>query len=346
MCNMTNVDGRGVARRLIPLLVAALALLAAPVAHAQDVPSPQPLPGLGIRLLEAPAHLQNDPRALAYIIDNLEPGTTISRRIEVSNNTGSPQEVTFYAGAARIEPDSGFFPEDGATPNELTTWISVDPASRTIPDGSTTEIRATIAVPDDAPDGEQYAVIWAEMGGEDPAGSGARLVNRVGIRVYLSVGDGTGPTSDFEVGTLTPRRGEDGSPEIVATATNTGGRALDIAGSVTLTDGPAGLSAGPVESTRAQSVAPGQTGQIVFRFDSSLPVGPWNAEVSLRSGLLVREAAAPITFPESGEGTAVDASDSTSGGVSLWMVALIALLAVIVLLLLLLLRRKTSKEQK
>src|ERR1700680_1500825 len=48
---------------------------------------------VGVRLLDVPANAVTNPRARDYIVDNLAPGTTIHRRIVVSNTTTSAQHV-------------------------------------------------------------------------------------------------------------------------------------------------------------------------------------------------------------------------------------------------------------
>ena len=47
-----------------------------------------------------------------------------------------------------------------------------------------------IDVPVDASAGERYAVVWAEVSAPASAAGGVTLVNRVGVRVYLSVAPG------------------------------------------------------------------------------------------------------------------------------------------------------------
>ena len=84
---------------------------------------------IGLRLLDVPVTAANDPRAQIYIVDHLAPGTVIHRRIEVSNTTRSTAHVVLYAAAATIENGS-FLGAAGHTPNDLSTWTSVDPAAR------------------------------------------------------------------------------------------------------------------------------------------------------------------------------------------------------------------------
>src|SRR5437762_204087 len=76
-------------------------------------------------------------------------------------------------------------------------------------------------------------------------GGGITQVSRVGIRLYISVGAGGPPAAAFTIDTLTAQRSADGAPTVVAAVQNTGGRALDMNGSMELRNGPGGLSAGP-----------------------------------------------------------------------------------------------------
>jgi len=97
---------------------------------------------------------------------------------------------------------------------------------------------------------------------------------------------------------------------VLADVHNTGGRALDMNGSLQLTAGPGGLSAGPFPATLGTTLAIGDTETVTIPLDKALPAGPWDARITLHSGLLDRSAKATITFPA--RGTA-DAVKTTSG---------------------------------
>ena len=324
-------------RWLTVLLIALFGVLSTPHAVAEPIDEPtQPqLPGLGIRLLQIPEALQDDPRARIYIIDNVAPGTTITRAIEVQNRTGRDQPVDVYPGAAFIEEEGGFGVEDGAAVNDLTSWMKTDLNKIDMTDGEIATVDLTIDVPRDAPEGEQYAVLWAQVTSAGPAGTGTILVNRVGIRVYLSVGPGNGPKPDFTIDSLTPRRNDAGSHEVVAEVSNTGGRALDLGGEVILTEGPGGLSLGPKPAT-GTTVAPGRNAQVVFALDTVLQPGPWQATVTLKSGNLTRTVTGTLTFPDSGSGESVDTTTPQAPGTSwTWYIvgATFALLLALVALL-------------
>ena len=69
-------------------------------------------------------------------------------------------------------------------------------------------------------------------------GDGITQVNRVGIRLYLSIGPGGPPAANFTIGSVTAKRTRDGHPMVLATVHNTGGRALDMNGTLRLREGP------------------------------------------------------------------------------------------------------------
>ena len=76
-----------------------------------------------------------------------------------------------------------------------------------------------------------------------------RVVNRVGLRICLDVGLGREPASGFRIVNVAANRTADGKPEVIARVHNSGSRALDLNGSLALSDGPGPLSAGPSRRT-------------------------------------------------------------------------------------------------
>jgi hypothetical protein len=120
--------------------------------------------------------------------------------------------------------------------------------------------------------------------------------------MYVSVGEGTEPVTDFRIDTLTAARDDGGRPVVRTRVTNTGGRAIDLAGELRLVDGPGSLSAGPFEVQLGTTLAPGDEAPATVQQAEDLPDGPWNATVTVRSGELVKKASATITFP-TGPGT-------------------------------------------
>lgn len=338
-------------RRTVRCALAALACtaaMAAPSGAATAAPSPTPAPdpgsvgGVGLRLLDAPVTAQTDPRARLYIVDHVAPGKVIKRRIEISNTTPAAAHVVLYTAAASIANGS-FLGADGRTPNDLSTWTAVGPESSDVPAGGRQTAIVTITVPRDAAPGEQYAVVWAEVRSK-PTTEGVTKVNRVGIRLYLSVGPGGPPAANFTIDTLTAQQAPDGRPMIRATVHNSGGRALDMSGTLRLAAGPSGLNAGPFPVSLGTTLATGDTAPVTIVLDTKLPDGPWDAEITLRSGLIERSTQATITFPATGAAPAVATRPVAAAGRPGWLYPTIgaglALLAVAVVLIVLARRRR------
>lgn len=304
-------------RRLLTLiaLVAGTLLPAAGAFGAPGAASDEGHTGVGVRLADAPVAAHDNSRARVYIVDHVAPGTVIERRIEVSNDTGSTARVVVYAAAADLVGGS-FVGLEAETPNELSTWMSVSRPELSLAAGDKAKVAVEIDVPADAPPGEQYAAIWAQTTADSADGNGVTQVSRVGIRVYLSVGPGGEPASNFTIESFTAARSEAGGPMVQAVVHNTGGRALDLSGTLALTDGPGGLSAGPFPVDLGKTLGIGQSAPVNVELDEQLPDGPWKAEIEITSGLLTESAQATITFPDAARtGEAVPAD---AGGSRLW----------------------------
>jgi hypothetical protein len=336
-------------RLLITLLAVAGAIAPATGALGQTSPgqtSPPQQPSIGIRLLQAPVALQNDPRARAYIIDHVAPGATISRQIGVSSTSDSPVVVQLYGGPAVINGGSFNAAPAGQT-SDLTRWIAVTPDVVTIPPHGEVTATVTISVPPNATSGERYGVVWAQPP-PNKSTSGISVVNRVGIRVYLSVGNGPAPLIDFKIQSLTAARDSSGVPYVTASVQNTGARALDLSGYLDLNNGPGGTRAGPFPAKLGTTLGIGQTEPVTVPLAKDTPSGPWTAVITLSSDQVTHQATATISFP-AGDGTvatpvpATAVHHRTAGFVVATIIASVLLLA-LALLILLFWRRRDKDE--
>ena len=321
-----------------PLASAASAAGAAPPATVQlagtarsaiprSASDPATGPGnVGVRLLDVPADAVNNPRAREYIVDALAPGTTIHRRMEVSNTTTSTQHVAVYAAAAVITGGS-FVGAAARTANDLSTWTTMSQPSLDVPAGATAVDTITVAIPSTASPGERYAVVWASVSNAGDGGN-IDLVNRVGIRMYVYVG-GTNPATSFSVNTLTGQRNSGGHPLVRAEVHNTGGRAVDLSGTLTLSAVTGELTGGPYLAQLGTTLAPGQSEPVWFVLTDQVGDGPWNATVTLRSGLNQQTFRAQISFPLApGTGPAA-AARPASGGIGVVTILTSAILVVL-----------------
>lgn len=311
-------------------LVAPAIGLSAP-ASAQSAPVQK---GVGIRLVDAPSARREDPRAQLYVVDHVRPGGGFTRRIELSNGTGGPVTLQLYAAAAEVRAGQ-FAVVEGRSTNELTSWVRVDPPSVSLAPGGRAQATVTVAVPASASEGERYGVVLAELPAQAAAPGSIAVASRVGVRMYLSVGPGGEPRSDFVIESLTAGRESDGRPVVRATVRNTGGRALDLSGELRLTNGPGSLSAGPFPAKLGTTLGLGEIEPVTIPLDRSLPDGPWDARIDLKSGTTARTATARITFPAAGAvAPPVLARPVTSGGPGLPVIVaagagLLALLALV-----------------
>lgn len=308
----------------------------APAMAAGPTPAGSDQGSIGIRLTEAPSDRAGDPRAKIYIVDHLSPGATIQRQVEVANDTTVTRRIRLYAAGADVTGGQFTF-RPGREANELAQWTKVMPPQLDLAAGTKGTAEVTIKVPAKASAGERYAVVWAETSSSAAVGQVA-VVNRVGVRAYLSVGPGGEPASSFVISDLTARRRSDGKPVIEAKVKNTGGRAVQLSGQLQLTEGPGGLSAGPFPVESGMTVAPGQSQIVEMVLDASMPLGPWNAKLILKSGTVEAPASATLSFPAEAGGTskavangsagAGKAAGSGSGSGALVVLALCAVVAV------------------
>ncbi|MEP7178290.1 MAG: hypothetical protein ABI775_04325 [Pseudonocardiales bacterium] len=324
-------------------LVTAVAAIAAPAAASQAAPSSPPPAGagsIGLTLLAQDAAPDPDPRGQVYIVDHLARGGILHRRVEVANSTAGPAHVALYSAAATIERGT-FVGAAGRSRNDLSTWTSVLPAAVDVVAGGRAFVDVGIRVAPDAAPGEHYGVIWAEVRSAASDG-GVVEVSRVGIRIYLSVGPGGAPAASFTVGSLRGVRSATGEQSVTASVHNTGGRALDMVGTLQLLAGPGGVRAGPFPVTLGTTVAVGGSQPVTVALAGQLPPGPWTAQLVLRSGLLERRVQGPITFPEPAQPTTVDGSSGATG----WLVAgLVGLAVLLGLAAVLALRRRRHRAR-
>jgi hypothetical protein len=203
-------------------------------------------------------------------------------------------DVLVYPATATVH-DGGFDVAARGAPGAIPSWTEVTPKRVHLDPGGRSVITVTFRVPADAPSGEVYGAVVAER--PPPERRGVEVAVRAAVRVYLSVGEGKEPPSDFRVDALTAERDRTGRPVVLAAVHNTGGRALDLSGELRLSDGPGSLSAGPFPARVGTTLGIGQSGSVAVPLDRALPAGPWHATLELQSGEVRRRVEGTITFP-------------------------------------------------
>lgn len=329
-------------RRSTALILLAGALVApASRVSAQTAP-PHKDSGLGIQLLEAPVSERDDPRARVYVIDHVRAGTSFTRKLGITNDTPNPLHTELYVAPAAIDGGS-FIVGKRTDKGELAKWGSIDPTSADLKARETKDVTLRIAVPNGTADGEYYggAVVEAPPQGGGPI----KVAPRVAIRIYLSVGTGAAPKSDFRVSTLRASRAADGTATVTATVKNTGARALDMSGQLVLDNGPAGLKAGPFAAQLGTTLGIGDTEPVNVVLDKKIPNGPWHAKLTLRSGTVQHAVTATISFPDAGGKARVFEARPVKGKTFWGLLALLLLVAVLLALLLWWWRRRRDEDE-
>jgi hypothetical protein len=253
--------------------------------------------GIGIRLITAPSGSSADSTTPTYIVERLAPGSRVTRQVQISNTTNATADIVVYSAAASyVEGNFSFAP--GRTEDSLSSWTSVARPELLLAPGATAFDAVTINIPKRASSGERYAVVWAEVSAPSPTQSGIHLVNRVGIRMFVSVGNGGVPTVDFTVAPLVASRSSNRDPLISSKVHNLGQSAIDVTGKLTLSQGPGGLSAGPFLAKLQTLLAPGHSEIALVQLSEQIPRGPWRADLILSSNGTQRRSSSTIIFPE------------------------------------------------
>lgn len=280
---------------------AGLALVAAAVMvfvlRATPAPAGEPQT-VAIRPVGIPASGATDPRAQFYIVDHVAPGATLRRQVEVSNDTAQSRDIALYAASADIGGGEFRFGDAGAA-NELTRWTTVIPPMVRLGPGAKGDATVTITVPSDAASGERYAVVWAAVAASSSPGGGILEINRVGVRIYLSVGPGEEPPIDFAITSLAPGQTSDGLPIVTALVRNTGGRAVDLSGSLWLRRAASARAVGPFAAQLGTTLGIGEAEPVLVPVRPGLSPGPWDASVVLHSGSTERSGTTRLTLPRS-----------------------------------------------
>jgi hypothetical protein len=285
--------------RRIWIVLLVFAAIMVPAAHADATQAPQAKAapgGIGIRLVAVPTSPTSNPLARLYLIDRLAPGTSVSRQVEVSNSTRAIADVAVYAAGASLDR-VGFTFAAGRVQDQLSSWTSVSRDVLRLGPGTDALETVTLRVPKDASPGEKYAVVWAQISAVSSAHRGLLLVNRVGIRMYVSIGLGGTPPPKFTIGSLVAKRSTTGEPFVAVTVHNSGEGPIDISGHLALSSGPGGINGGPYPMTLASALAPGRSELATAVLSKQLPDGPWKATISLVSGATDRSATATLKFP-------------------------------------------------
>ena len=122
-----------------------------------------------------------------------KPGATLREVFELSNRSAAPAKFRVHTADFTLSPDYSVVFHDELTADSCRPWVAIERPLVTLPGGGTIRYRFEVAVPADAPPGECRFGILIE--GDEASVAQAQslslpVVGRIGIIVYVKVGDG------------------------------------------------------------------------------------------------------------------------------------------------------------
>ncbi|TDC42988.1 DUF916 domain-containing protein [Micromonospora sp. KC213] len=211
----------------MPLLTAiavGLALLNA----APAPPTPTPGPSAAVTWGVAPSSAKG-PNGRPAFTYKLDPGTTLTDYVAVTNHSKRPLTLNLYASDAFTTAQGGFdLLAGGQQPTDVGSWVRLTQRSVTIPSTSRLNVPFTLTVPRNATPGDHAGGIVASLAATtaDAQGNQVAVDHRVGARIYLRVTGELQPAltvEDLQVrhsGSLDPLAG--GTLTATFTVRNTG----------------------------------------------------------------------------------------------------------------------------
>jgi hypothetical protein len=120
-------------------------------------------------------------------------GKTSRSVIEVSNRSSSPAKFLIHTADWTLGPDFSVSFHDELQEGSCRPWVALERQEVVVPGGGTLRYRFEVTVPANAPAGECRFAVMVE--GDQPSiaqsnGLNVPVTGRIGIIVYLTVGDG------------------------------------------------------------------------------------------------------------------------------------------------------------
>lgn len=118
-----------------------------------------------------------------------KPGETYRNVIEIGNASSSAAHFTVRTADWTLKPDAGIDFSDALTPGSCRPWAGIEAAEINLAPNAKRRYRFEVRVPADAPSGECRFAIMVEGDPNTPAGGAVPVSGRIGVVVYLAIGD-------------------------------------------------------------------------------------------------------------------------------------------------------------
>lgn len=123
--------------------------------------------------------------------DQARPGQTYRNIIEITNLANASVPLKFATADWRLAPDGSAEFSAGLQPGSCRPWVGIEAAQLVVPANGKRRYRFEVRVPADAPAGQCRFALMIE--GEPQVAPGdvpVPVAGRIGVIVYLTVGDG------------------------------------------------------------------------------------------------------------------------------------------------------------
>jgi hypothetical protein len=125
---------------------------------------------------------------LPWFVENVQPGSTLFREIEVSNLAETARNFAIYAGDSfQLDDGSLNFNQKDQQNSGPGTWIDIKEKELIMEGKRSSRSGFEIKIPEDVKPGQYMAVVAAEPFSNEEK-SGFELSTRIGVRVYFNVG--------------------------------------------------------------------------------------------------------------------------------------------------------------
>ncbi|MDQ3757458.1 MAG: hypothetical protein M3394_06395 [Actinomycetota bacterium] len=244
-----------------------------------------------------PVRSANTPdRERSYVVRTVEPGTGFDDRLEARNLTDAPIDLVVEPVDAAVTGEGSFAP--GTTAAAEGAWLRVSPGRVRVPARGSTRVALRVDVPADATPGDHIAAVVVRKA-EAPSGGGeVQVVNRVGVRVYLTVtppvGTAAAPRRAFELRALRWTEGRNFEAEVA----NVGDLLVEPLGTLTMARGDFTTT---VDVPVLGTVPPGAVATFPVRTAGELEPGTYEARLRLRLVQGGEEQEQRVTFSVTAE---------------------------------------------
>jgi hypothetical protein len=113
---------------------------------------------------------------------DIDAGKVSEGSFKVISTWSAPLKVRVYAEPLPLSENGAPDKEAETMRTQIARWVAFDTDELTIPAGGQVEVPYRVSVPEDIPDGGQYAVLFVEEA--EPRGEGVNVISRVGMLLY------------------------------------------------------------------------------------------------------------------------------------------------------------------